>query len=180
MFPLKKDFFKRRADIVAQELLGKILVRKLDGKTYRARIVETEAYFGKNDPASRAFKGKNKVSEVMWSSPGTLMIYNVHKYWMLNFVTGKKGEPNGVLIRALEPLNFNERTNGPGLLTLGLKIDKSFNGISVIDNPNLKLITNNNNHEIGRSNRIGVTKDLIKPLRFFIKNNIWVSRKIKN
>ena len=76
---LNKNFFSRNPEIVAQKLLGKILVRKLKNKILKAKIVETEAYFGEKDPASRASKGKTKVSELMWSSPGKIMIYNVHK-----------------------------------------------------------------------------------------------------
>ena len=173
---IRKEFFERNAMLVARDLLGSILIRKFGNNVLKSKIVETEAYFGEDDPASRAFKGKNKISEVMWAKPGTIMVYNVHKYWMLNFVTGKKGDPNGVLIRALEPLNFKERTNGPGLLTMALKLDKSFNGLSIYNNPLISLIINKKTQNIGKSHRIGVTKDLNKQYRFFIKNNLWVSR----
>src|SRR6056297_455640 len=103
---ISRDFFERPADVVAKDLLGKVLVRKIDGKTFKARIVETEAYFSENDPASRASKGKTKISEMMWESPGRILVYNVHMYKMFNFVTYKKGKASAVLIRALEPLNF--------------------------------------------------------------------------
>ncbi|MGD2072704.1 MAG: DNA-3-methyladenine glycosylase, partial [Candidatus Thorarchaeota archaeon] len=83
-----KQFFDRRADIVARELLGKILV--VGGK--KGKIVETEAYFDERDPASRASKGENKVSKMMIQEAGRILVYNVHKYKMLNFVTEKKGK----------------------------------------------------------------------------------------
>ncbi|MCH7568042.1 MAG: DNA-3-methyladenine glycosylase [Nanoarchaeota archaeon] len=177
MKPLTNNFFSKNPEIVARKLLGKILIRKLSNQTFKAKIVETEAYLGEKDPASRASKGKNKVSELMWSSPGTIMIYNVHKYKMLNFVTGKSGEPSAVLIRAVEPLNFKARTNGPGLLTESLNITKYLHGKNITNNKHLCIINNSEKHEILKGSRIGVTKDLSKPLRFYIKDNDYVSRK---
>ena len=172
---MNNSFFSRSADIVAKELLGKKLIRIIDKKKYISKIVETEAYFGENDPASRAGKGKNKISEMMWESPGKIMLYNVHKYLMLNFVTGKKDIPEAVLIRALEPLNHNLRTTGPGLLTSSLKISKSFHGKNILENKGLFLENKKENFEISSSFRIGVTKDLEIPLRFYIKDNAFVS-----
>ncbi|RLG12489.1 hypothetical protein DRN73_02435 [Candidatus Pacearchaeota archaeon] len=174
---LKKNFFKRKADIVAKELLGKILCRRIDGKVLKSKIVETEAYFGEDDPASRACKGKNKISEMMWESPGKILIYNVHKYKMLNFITGKEGEASAVLIRALEPLNFKARTSGPGLLTDSLKIEKTFHGESIFELKELFLENSNEEFEIIESSRIGVSKDLPVKLRFYIKDNNFISKK---
>jgi DNA-3-methyladenine glycosylase len=174
---IDENFFERKSDIVARELLGKILIRKIDGKILRAKIVETESYFGEEDPASRASKGKNKISEMMWESPGKILIYNVHKYKMLNFVTDKKGVPSAVLIRAVEPLNFNSKCSGPGLLTNSLKIDNEFHGENIIDLKNLELKNNEDKIEIVEKFRIGVTKDLDIPLRFYIKGNEFVSKK---
>ena len=174
---IKKDFFERDADTVAKELLGKILIRKLDNKKFKSRIVETEAYFGEEDPSSRASKGKNKISEMMWESPGKIMIYNVHKYKMFNIVVGLYGKPSAVLIRALEPLNFKARLSGPGLLTKFLKIDNSFHGKNIFDLSMLSLDEpKDNNFEIGSSFRIGVKKDLESKHRFYIIGNKFVSR----
>tara|TARA_Y100000310_G_scaffold183174_1_gene183278 strand:- start:3107 stop:3610 length:504 start_codon:yes stop_codon:yes gene_type:complete len=166
MNQLSQDFFMRRADIVAKELLGKTLI--ID-KKYKARIIETEAYFGKSDPASRASKGKNKISEMMWESPGTIMIYNVHKYKMLNFVTGKTGSPSAVLIRALEPLNFKAKCSGPGLLTQNLKIDNSIHSQNIKNSTKLKIFNTYFKHKIERSQRIGVKQDLPGLYRFYMK-----------
>ena len=112
---LTKNFFLKPADKVAKNLLGKILCRKIDNKIFRAKIIETEAYFGEKDPASWARFGKRKSNILMWDSPGKILIKNVHKYKMLNFITGKKDEASAVLIRALEPLNFNGRCSMPPL-----------------------------------------------------------------
>ena len=183
---LSKDFFNKPADKVAKELLGKILCReegseqvqtsfvknaKRNKKILRAKIIETESYFGEKDPASWARFGKRKSNILMWDSPGKILIKNVHKYKMLNFITGKKGEAGAVLIRALEPLNFSGKCHGPGLITKCLKIDKSFNGQEIINNKKIWIEENKQNKKfkIFRDYRVGVKEDLKKKLRFYIE-----------
>ncbi|MDO8468045.1 MAG: DNA-3-methyladenine glycosylase [Nanoarchaeota archaeon] len=174
---LRKEFFRRPVELVAKELLGKILVRKINKKVLRAKIVETEAYFGTEDPASWARFGKRKDNEAMWCEGGTILIKNVHKYKMLNFVTGIEGEPQAVLIRALEPLNFEGRCSGPGLLTECLKIEKEeFAGKDIFLLKDLWIEEYKGNVEIENGKRIGVVKDLDGNYRFFIKGNKFVSR----
>jgi DNA-3-methyladenine glycosylase len=174
---LQKSFFARDAEIVARELLGKVLVRKINNKLLKARIVETEAYYGEEDPASRACKNGD-LKNTMKMNAGTILVYGVHNNWLINFVTGKKGEAAAVLIRAVEPLNFDGKGNGPGLLTKSLAIDKSFHKKHILDNQGyLDLRDENSNHEIVESFRIGVKKDLPKKLRFYVKGNKFVSRK---
>jgi DNA-3-methyladenine glycosylase len=186
---LSKEFFERDPEVVAKELLGKKLIRRLDKSFLEGIIVETEAYFGFDDPASRAFNGKKTFNKLMWDEPGKIFIYNVHKYWMFNIVAHERGI-GAVLIRAIEPTLGLEvmkthrsvkkdvdLTNGPGKLTLALKIDKSLNGISVTSIDSEIIIVNNIlEFKIGQSHRIGVTKDLEKKLRFFIKGNRFVSK----
>ncbi len=178
---LSKEFFFRDAQEVAQDLLGKILIRKINGKEFRARIVETEAYFGEEDPGSRASKGKNKISEMMWEEPGRILVYNVHMHKMFNIVTGIEGKPEAVLIRALEPLNFSLRCQGPGLLTKNLDISKEIHGKNIFNLNELWIEDSNSeekeNFEIIESFRIGLREDLEKPMRFYIKDNKFVSRK---
>ncbi|MEK6873001.1 MAG: DNA-3-methyladenine glycosylase [Nanoarchaeota archaeon] len=210
---IDKDFFNRNAKIVAKELLGKILVRKVSNKELRALIVETEAYFDEKDPASRA-KQKGDLRETMMMDPGIILVYGVHNNWLMNIITDEKEIASAVLIRAVEPLNFLGKCNGPGLLTKSLKIGKEFHKKNILrdkkiciefdNNDNqtqdkvskesvsesmlskevlaLKdkelIVTNNkNNFEIIESFRIGVKKDLPKKLRFYIKDNKFVSRK---
>lgn len=188
---LLSGFYSRDTAKVARELLGKILVRKLGTKTLKAIIVETEAYYGKDDPASRAYHGKKKFNKVMWENPGRIFIYNVHQYWMLNIIAHQKGKVGGVLIRALEPVDGIETmkknrpvkqltnlTSGPGKLTLALLIDKSLNGIDTTSvNSPIYVLENKKRFEIISSHRIGVTRDLEEKLRFYIKGNPFVSRK---
>lgn len=173
-----RRYFGRQADEVAKNLLGDILIRRIGRKGYRSRIVETEAYFDEKDPASRAAKGGD-LKQTMEMEPGTILVYGIHRQWMLNFVTGSKGKPQAVLIRALQPINFKEDCSGPGKLTKALKIDKSLhkkhlskiNEIGIVPNEIKEKI------EIETSKRIGVTKDLETHYRFYIKGNKFISRK---
>ena len=189
---LPRKFYERKSDLVAKELLGKILVRKIDSKVLKGKIVETEAYFGEKDPASRAYSGRPKFCvKLMREKPGISLIYMVHNNWLLNFVAHKKNETGAVLIRAIEPLegietmktnrrmdNLRNLTNGPGKLTKALNITKELNGIDVTkEKSDLTVVEGKKEKfEISSSHRIGVTRDLNQELRFFIKGNEFVSR----
>jgi len=187
---LPKSFYERDPAVVARELLGNILVVK-DNEMLKGRIVETEAYYGLSDPASRAFKGKTKLSRWMWEDAGSTFVYMVHGYWLFNIITERKGKPSGVLIRAVEPLeglehmmkrrktdNVKNLTSGPGKLTISFNISGNDNGLKVY-NKNSRILVeecNDKNFRIGTSGRIGVREDLQEHLRFFVEGNKFVSR----
>ena len=185
-----KNFYEGDPKKVAKNLLGKSLIRKLRDDTLEGIIVETEAYYGLEDPASRAYKGLKKYNKMMWSEPGRIFIYNVHNNWMLNIVAHDLGKIGAVLIRAIEPTRgietmrmnrpvskIRDLTNGPGKLTKALRINKKLHGKKVTSKQSEIFVTENNlNFKISSSNRIGVTKDLDKHLRFFIKDNYYLSR----
>ena len=202
-----KNFFNTKSEIVARNLLGLIIVRKIKNIKLKAKIVETEAYFDENDPASRA-RQNGDLRNTMLMPPGTILVYGVHNNWLVNFVAEKKNKAGAVLIRAVEPINFNKKCNGPGLLTRALKIDKAFHKKDILSNKefwiedfndnkkdidnnldsnqqakkdshhkNNSLLTNKKNFEITKSFRIGVKKDLPRKLRFYIKDNKFISRK---
>ena len=187
---LPKTFYERDPETVARMLLGKKLVRRINRSILEGMIVETEAYYGSKDPASRAFHGMKNYNRLMWDVPGKVFIYNVHNYWMFNVVAHKNMEIGAVLIRALEPLKGLEimstnrgvtdihlLSSGPGRLSRALKIDKSLNDEQATSKKSrIFIIDNQNELEIGTSHRIGVKKDLKKDLRFFIKGNKFVSR----
>ena len=187
---LPRYFFERDPEIVAKELLGKRLIRKLDEDFLEGIIVETEAYYGLNDPASRAYHGIKNYNRLMWKEPGRAFIYNVHKYWMFNVVAHKPDQIGAVLVRAIEPTkgiavmkrnrpvtNVFDLTNGPGKLTIALAIDKSLSGILVTSHESeIVIVDNKMEFEIGSSCRIGVKKDLEQKLRFYITSNRFVSR----
>lgn len=188
---LKRKFYAEDPDEVARNLLGHLMVREIDGEVTSGFIVETEAYFGEDDPASRAAQdGKTDNTEVMWMEPGTIFVYMVHGHWMLNVVTGKKGEPGAVLFRALEPEEdlgmmkerrdrdrVEELCSGPGKLTQALDIDKSLDRSDMSSEEDLYVREKSfSDFSIGRSKRIGVTEDLNEPLRFYIEDNRFISR----
>ncbi|NIO44298.1 MAG: DNA-3-methyladenine glycosylase [Candidatus Aenigmarchaeota archaeon] len=183
---LSRKFYSRNTKIVAKELLGKILIhRKCKGK-----IVETEAYFGKDDPASHAYCKITKRNIIMYKKPGTAYVYFTYgNYWMFNVVTEKKGIPGAVLIRALEPLkgieimkrrrklkDIKNLTNGPGKLTKALGIEKKHNCLDLTKS-NLFIKDSNEKFEIVNTTRIGLSRGQEKLLRFYIKNNDFVSKK---
>jgi len=189
---LSRRFYERDPEVVAKDLLGKIIVRKLDNNILSGMIVETEAYYGPGDPASRAYDGMKNFNRPMWLDPGVAFIYNVHKYWMFNVVAHEPGGVGAVLIRAVEPLDgveimmknrgvydeLIELTSGPGRFTVAFKIDKSLNGTDLTSDENPIYIADNKVQlEISSSKRIGVKADLDRNLRFYIKGNKFVSKK---
>lgn len=190
MTVLPREFYERDPETVAVDLLGKRLVRRMNGEVLGGIIVETEAYYGLEDPASRAYHGIKAYNRLMWSDPGQTFIYNVHNNWMLNVVAHEPGNVGAVLIRAIEPTegieimkrnrgveNILKLTSGPGRLTKALMIDKSLNGVQLTsEKSEINILDNNIAFEIRSSRRIGVRKDLDRDLRFYIKGNKYVSR----
>lgn len=107
---LGKEFFLGDAVEVAQNLIGKTVVRRFDnGQELRYIITETEAYRGEDDLACHASKGRTPRTDVMYHSGGVVYVYLIYgMYWMLNFVTSEQDFPAAVLIRGLGGIN------GPG------------------------------------------------------------------
>ncbi len=153
---LNRVFFERPTVKVAQELLGKFLVRKIGHKIVKAVIMETEAYCGSNDLACHASKGLTPRTKVMFGPPGHAYVYMIYgMYHCLNIVTEKEGNPSAVLIRAID----YENCDGPGKLCRKLKIDKNLNDADIcksailyIENCGEKIKSS----QIKRSKRIGV------------------------
>lgn len=182
---VSKYFFQRKTSIVARDLLGKVLVRKIGKKKLSGMIVETEAYVGPHDLACHASRGNTARTKAMFEPAGIWYVYMIYgMYYCLNIVTEAKDYPSAVLIRALEPTSdLRHSTNGPGKLCRALKIDKKFNCTSAIakssqlylEDRGIKIPPN----KIVRAKRIGVEyagkwKD--KPLRFYIEGNRFVSK----
>ncbi len=119
---LTNEFFERDTLKVAENLLGKYLVRKLGNKEIALKINEVEAYDGFEDKASHAHKGKTERNKVMFGEAGNWYVYLVYgMHNMLNVVTGKKDYPAAILIRGVGDIN------GPGKLTKFLKISRKLN-----------------------------------------------------
>lgn len=158
---LNKKFYSQKTLRVAQDLLGKFLVRKVGKKIILGMITETEAYCGPNDLASHASRGRTPRAEIMFGPPGQAYIYLIYGiYYCLNIVTEKKDYPAAVLIRGIKIKNVDfKKTNGPGKLCKFLKIDKTLNGHNValkkhlwIEDRDIKIKPN----QIQKTQRIGV------------------------
>ena len=163
---INKNFYERSTVKVAEELLGKILIHEISNELVACKIVETEAYLGAFDKAAHAYKYR-KTNRVMpmYEPGGTIYVYSIYgKYVCLNAITETKGNPQGVLIRAVEPIigldtialnrfgrkynELNKReilnlTSGPSKLCIAMDISKNLNNknffggelyISEIDN----------------------------------------------
>lgn len=123
---LSRSYFDRPTVTVARSLIGKYLVRVIEGRILAGRIVEVEAYVGPEDRACHASKGRTKRTEVMFGPGGIAYVYLIYgMYHCLNVVTEREGFPSAVLIRAVEL--DGQLIDGPGRLCRALQIDRSLN-----------------------------------------------------
>lgn len=194
---LSRNFYIRPVLTVAKDLLGKVLIKKDGSQILAGRIVEVEAYDGKIDKAAHTFTGKTKRNEVMFNEGGYFYVYFTYgAHFCCNVVAGKKNHGAAVLIRAIEPLigidrmiknRFNRDlnsekeiynlTSGPGKVCKAYNISKAHTGfdltnsdIFISDQPKI------NKNLIGVSKRIGITKSMNLPWRFFEIGNPYLSR----
>jgi DNA-3-methyladenine glycosylase len=198
---LKREFYTRPLITVAKELLGKILVLppSQTSQTFLAgKIVEVEAYDGSVDQAAHTFIGRTKRNEIMFRQGGYLYVYFTYGvHFCSNVVTGKEGQGTAVLIRAIEPVfgieemiinrfgrdlkNEKEKlnlTNGPGKICQAFKINRDHYGADLTGNE-IFIINQSplDNKKIIVTKRIGISKSVNLPWRFYIKDNPWVSVK---
>ena len=164
---LKRAFFNRPTLQVAEELLGKVLVFK----NHKAMITETEAYFGFDDPASHAARGKTPRSQIMFGKPGFSYVYLIYgMYYCLNFVTEKEEFPAAVLIRGvklIEKDGLGLHLNGPGKVCRALGISKTENAVDIVTSPDFYVACmDNKNIKFLRTPRIGIKVGLDKHWRF--------------
>jgi DNA-3-methyladenine glycosylase len=178
---------------VAPRLLGLELVSNSGGVETAGRIVEVEAYHGPEDPASHAYRGRpTKRTAPMFDIGGTVYVYfsyGVHT--CMNITTGQKGEGQAVLIRALEPTtgidvmaarrgttNLRQLCSGPGKLTQALAITLDLSGTRLGQTLSLRPPSAPADPTlIAAGPRIGVSKAIDHPWRFYLKDNPFVSGK---
>ena len=181
---LKRSFFQRDTAMVARELLGRILVRESQGIYTSGAIIETEAYYGMEDPASHASRGITPRSRLMFGAAGIAYIYLCYGvYWLLNVVTEEEGTPGAVLIRGLKPLKGIEYmkkrrktgeaeklADGPGKLTISLDIDGSYNGSDMTDAVSGLYIVEDpeggKDITISSTSRVGISEGKDRMLRY--------------
>lgn len=194
---LDKTFYLRDGITVAKELLGQVLVREVDGKIERFKIVETEAYLGPEDKAAHSYGSKRTPrTKPIFEEGGITYVYLIYgMYHCLNVIANRKDIPHCVLIRAIEPVDENaiafckanrmikskklqDLTNGPGKLCKALKIDKTLNEVLVTKKGAIYIEEGEVPPHIVCDKRINIDyaeeyKD--KEWRFYIEGNKFVS-----
>lgn len=136
---------------LAPALVGKLLCRRVGDEILRARITETECYFGESDTACHAHRGKTKRTQTLYARGGTAYVYlcyGIHE--LLNVVSGPEEHPEAVLLRGIEG------TPGPGRLTKRLCIDRAFNGIDLAVSDELWLEDDGAAPELEALERVGI------------------------
>ncbi|ANT65705.1 DNA-3-methyladenine glycosylase [Prosthecochloris sp. CIB 2401] len=191
---IKEDFFRHPTLLMAEKLLGMVLVHKTPGgELLKGKIVETEAYLAAGDRACHAYRGMTQRNRPMFASPGTVYIYFTYgNHYLMNIVTEPEGTAGAVLLRALEPLEgipVMERnrgsksgtilTNGPGKLTQAMSIGPELNSSSLLHSHQLYIEEGDTPlpEEIGTSERIGITQSTELPWRKYISSSPYVSGK---
>lgn len=200
---IPKEFYLKDALTVATAILGKILVRKCENEYLAGRIVETEAYIASIDKASHAFGGKRTPRVApLYEEGGIAYVYFIYgMYSCMNVITGPKNDAQGVLIRALEPLDgmelmstlrFNKSykdlkpkeilnlTSGPGKLCKAMDINKALTGKSLYSDELFIYDDGFSDFNIVSRKRIGIdyaeeAKDFL--WRFYIEDNKFISKK---
>ena len=198
LLPLSRDFYSRDPRAVSRDLLGKVLVRRQDRKLLRARIVEVEAYLGKDDPAAHSASGRTARNFVLFGPPGLTYVYFIYgNHYCFNVSCLPDGEAGGVLFRALEPISGIEQmaeardialdeatdlrklTSGPGRLAEAFGITRERDNEKDLTSRKSDLFIVDDGFRPQRieiTPRIGITKAAEHPLRFFIAGSKFVSK----
>jgi DNA-3-methyladenine glycosylase len=186
---LPRSFYERSPEIVARDLIGKVLVHRYQGERLVGRVSEVEAYLGLTDPASHAFVGKTARNAVLFGPPGVAYVYFIYgMHYCLNVSCLPDGEPGGVLFRALLPMSGlttmarlrgltpeatpKQLTGGPGRLCEALGISREAqNGIDVTQlRSTLQLFDDGYRAAaVDVTSRIGIRKAADRPLRFLMR-----------
>jgi DNA-3-methyladenine glycosylase len=180
---LPRAFYARDTLQVAEELLGTLLVHRVDGICRIGRIVEVEAYLGAHDLAAHSSKGITARTQVMFGPPGFSYVYLIYgMHHCMNVVTEPEGNGAAVLIRALEPVrHLVGNTRGPGLLCRAMGIDRRLNGHDLeSDDFFIAAPITDEIFPVIRRPRIGVAyagEWAARPLRLYIGNSDFISRK---
>jgi DNA-3-methyladenine glycosylase len=190
---LPVSFYSRPTLKVLEDLIGKVLVRNSGEGLTSGVIVEAEAYTGEDDPASYAFSGRTKRSEIMYGPPGKAFVhftYGMHH--MLNLVTEREEFPAAILIRALEPregislMKKRRQTeepfnlcSGPAKICQAFGIDRSHNGLSLSSSRSPILIKEGEKRkeELIWTSRIGIGEGKDRLWRAYLKGSPFISVK---
>lgn len=191
--PLSRSFYDRDTELVARELLGAVLECTTRDGAASGRIVETEAYLGPHDPACHAVAGRTARTWNLHGPPGVAYIYFIYgAHWCFNAVTREEGHGSAVLVRALEPVTGlalmrarrpaakrdTDLTSGPARLCAALGIDGRLDGVPLDRRP-LRILAGDPvpDGDVLVSPRIGITRAVDWPLRWYVRDNPYVSRR---
>jgi DNA-3-methyladenine glycosylase len=191
---LARSFFLQSPAVVAHDLIGHGLVRRIGGEWVGGVIVETEAYLSADDPASHSRSGLTRRCRSMFEIGGTLYVYTIHAKYCMNIATETKGLGSAVLIRAIEPVwgvevmmqnrgydDLRRLARGPAMLCQSLAITTADDGIDLVSAENFSLFrmpafrTAATERLIGAGPRIGISSGKEMPLRFYERGNRFVS-----
>lgn len=190
----QRFFTDRSTPAIARDLLGRTLIYNGSQGPLGGLIVETEAYLGENDSASHAYGGRRTgYTESLYGNPGDIYIYQIRSHYCFDVVVQDAEEPQGILIRAIEPTIGVEQmqsnrglqginlTNGPGKLVQALGIhDRQLDGQSMADAPlKINLDSKRDPMTVVSGPRIGVNQHGVNAqenLRFFVNKNPYVSK----
>jgi DNA-3-methyladenine glycosylase len=194
---LPREFYDRDPRRVCRELLGKVLVRKERRKYLTARIVEVEAYLGKNDGASHSFIGRTARNAVLFGPPGRAYVYFIYgTHYCLNVSCLPDGVAGGILFRAVEPLvgidamakargvalngarDLRNLTSGPGRMAEAFGITRERDNGKDLTSVKSDLFIADDGYRVKKvltTPRIGITKAAERPWRYVIPGNPFVS-----
>jgi DNA-3-methyladenine glycosylase len=202
LLPLSREFFNRDPVVVGRELLGKLLIRRDRRRLLAGRIVEDEAYLGRDDPAAHSFAGRTARNSVLFGPPGHAYVYFIYgNHYCLNVSCMPEGQGEGVLFRAMEPV-FGEEymaqargidlpkspskaqlrmiSSGPGRMAEALDITRLRDNDKDLTSRDSDLWLADDGfrpHSVVATPRIGITKAVDHPLRFVVAGNAFVSGK---
>ncbi len=193
---LGRTFYDRDVTLVARELLGAVIIHDSDAGRTAGRIVETEAYLPAGDSACHGARGRTRRNASMFGPPGHAYVYAIHARWCLNTVTEEEGRGCAVLIRALEPLagialmqqrrgmeKVLDLARGPARLCEALGIDRELDGWDLTQGEVLWIAAAPADTppvtptDVVISPRVGVTSAQELPLRYFVADCRYVSKR---
>lgn len=194
---LKVEFFDRDPRRVGRALLGKLLIRNTPGAVLAGRIVETEAYLGKDDEAAHSFRGKTPRNAVMFGPPAHAYVYFIYgNHYCLNVSCLREGVAGAVLFRAIEPVagiehmaeargialhekcDLRKISSGPGRMAQALGVTRERDNGKNFVSAKSDLRIADDGYRVRRvmvTSRIGIVKAAAMPLRFLVAGNRFVS-----
>lgn len=180
---LSAGFFARPSAEVAPDLIGKVLWRRGFGG---GRLTEVEAYLPEGDAASHSARGRTQRNSAMFGPPGSIYVflsYGVHS--LMNLVCDKESVGSAVLIRSFAPLECESRSElwpgarGPGRVGQLLGVQRDMSGLALGDESGVFLVDDGGRPEVGRSQRIGISRGTQLPLRYYMRGSGYVSGPVR-